>query len=85
MATTSNIISNLMRQLAEVVDLPNSSGGAWSTKSGKSSGPGYGPEGFLRVMAENFYNQTGLTDLNKLGYGKITTPDKNQPALLLPT
>ena len=67
-------VTNVAAQLAGIVD-PSSTGGAWTTKPGKSSGPGFGPEGFLKKMAENFYNQTGLTDLNKLGYGKITTPE----------
>ena len=65
-------ISLVAAQLAQYID-PSSSGGAWSTQSGRRSGAGFGPEGFLKKMAENFINQTGLTDLNKLGYGKITT------------
>jgi hypothetical protein len=59
-------VKNVAKQLAGVID-PSSSGGAWSTQSGKSSGPGFGPEGFLEKMAENFVRQTGLGDINQLG------------------
>ena len=70
-STASDPIQNLSKQLAQYID-PSSSGGAWGTKAGGSSGPGFGPEGFLKKMAENFINQTGLTDLNKLGVRTTT-------------
>ena len=75
-------ISLVAAQLAQYID-PSSSGGAWSTQSGRRSGAGFGPEGFLKKMAENFINQTGLTDLSKLGYGKINTPE-NAPVVREP-
>jgi hypothetical protein len=81
-STASDPIQNLSKQLAQYIN-PSSSGGAWSTQSGSTSGAGFGPEGFLKKMAENFYNQTGLTDLNKLGYGKINTPE-NAPVVRQP-
>jgi hypothetical protein len=59
-------VKNVAKQLAGVID-PSSSGGAWGTKAGKQSGAGFGPEGFLEKMAENFVRQTGLGDINQLG------------------
>ena len=67
-------VTNVAAQLAGIVD-PSSSGGAWGTKAGKQSGAGFGPEGFLKKMAENFYNQTGLSDLSKLGVRTTTEYD----------
>lgn len=83
MAKNYSQFDKLVSQLAEYVD-PNSTGGAWGTKAGRNSPPGFGPEGMLRQLAQRFINATGLTDLNKLGYGKITTPDKNQPVVRQP-
>ena len=67
-------VAKVAAQLVPYID-KSSTGGAWSTQSGKSSGPGFGTEGFLKKMAENFYNQTGLTDLSKLGVRTTTEYD----------
>ena len=61
-----NNFSRVYTQLAGIVN-PNSTGGAWSTQSGKKSGPGLGPQEFLRRLTESFISKTGLTDLTYLG------------------
>lgn len=56
----------LADQLRGYID-PNSSGGAWTTKSGKSSGPGFGTEGMIEQIATRLIERTGIQDLNDLG------------------
>ena len=56
----------LADQLRGYID-PNSSGGAWTTKSGKSSGAGFGTEGMLQQIATRLIERTGIQDLNDLG------------------
>lgn len=53
-------------ELSSYVD-PSSSGGAWGTKAGKSSGPGFGPEEMMRQIAQRLQNATGVSDINDLG------------------
>jgi hypothetical protein len=57
----------LSAQLAPYVD-PSSSGGAWGTEAGGSSGPGFGPEGMMRQIAQRLQNATGVSDINQLGF-----------------
>jgi len=60
-------------QLGAYLD-PNSSGGAWTTQSGKSSGPGFGPEGMMNQIAQRLVSATGITDINQLGFREVDAP-----------
>lgn len=53
-------------QLRSYVD-PSSTGGAWGTKGGKKSPPGFGPEGMMRQIASRVQGATGVSDINDLG------------------
>ena len=62
-------------QLASYID-PSSSGGAWGTASGKSSGPGFGPEGMIKQIAQRLQNVTGVSDINDLELRTVNKPRK---------
>ena len=62
MARREEPFEKLVSQVAQYVD-PNSTGGSWGTKSGKSSGPGFGPEEMLRQLAIAVWNK-GVTILS---------------------
>lgn len=57
--------ARLAVQLRSYVD-PSSTGGAWGTKGGKKSPPGFGPEGMMRQIAQRVQNNTGVSDINDL-------------------
>lgn len=71
MAKNYSQFDKLVSQLAEYVD-PNSTGGSWSTQSGKSSGPGFGPEGMLRELASSLWNK-GVSNLSDLAVRDVDT------------
>ena len=60
MSTISDI-DRVALQFASILD-PSSTGVAWSKNAG-----GFGPEGFLREMAKDFINKTGITDIRDIG------------------
>ena len=53
---------------------PNSKGGAWTTKSGKSSGAGFGFEGMLDQINQRITERVGVEDINQLGLRTIDKP-----------
>ena len=66
-------IQKLAVQLRPYVD-PSSTGGAWGTKAGGDSPPGFGPEGMMRQIAQRFINATGVSDINDLELKTVTKP-----------
>lgn len=62
--------ARLAAQLRSYVD-PSSTGGAWGTKGGKKSPPGFGPEGMMRQIASRVQGATGVSDINDLGVRKL--------------
>lgn len=66
-------IQKLAVQLRPYVD-PSSTGGAWGTKAGRDSSPGFGPEGMMRQIAQRFINATGVYDINDLELKTVNQP-----------
>jgi hypothetical protein len=64
---------SLTDQIRTFID-PNSTGGAWTTKSGASSGQGFGVEGMLNELGQRIEQKTGVTDLNNLQLKYIDAP-----------
>jgi hypothetical protein len=62
--------ARLAAQLRSYVD-PSSTGGAWGTKGGKKSPPGFGPEGMMRQIASRVQGATGVSDINQLGFRNV--------------
>ncbi|NDG19153.1 MAG: hypothetical protein EB117_12890, partial [Betaproteobacteria bacterium] len=58
------------KQAASILD-PNSTGGAWTTQAGKSSGPGFGTQGMLNQIGQRIVEITGITDLSQLGARQV--------------
>lgn len=63
-------LTRFAAQLTAYVD-PSSTGGAWGTKGGKKSPPGFGPEGMMRQIASRVQSNTGVSDINDLGVRKV--------------
>lgn len=53
---------------------PKSFGGAWTTKSGASSGPGFGQEGMIQEIGQRIYERTGISDINNLALKTVDAP-----------
>ena len=56
---------------------PNSKGGAWTSKSGKSSGAGFGFEGMLDQINQRITERAGLQNINDLGVRPVKTVDED--------
>ena len=65
MQRTFDPIQKIAFQIRPYID-PTSTGGAWTTQSGRNSGPGFGPEGMIREIATRLVNQTGIQDISEL-------------------
>ena len=60
---------------------PTSSGGAWTTQSGSSSGPGFGVEGMFAQLGQRLAQDAGLTDINDLGVRTVDGVDEDGNAV----
>ena len=60
---------------------PESKGGAWTTKSGKSSGPGFGVEGMYSQIGQRLAQDAGITDVKDLGVRTTDGVDEDGNAI----
>ena len=70
LAGLANTYKSVGSQAASLID-PTSTGGAWGTEPGKSSGPGFGFEGMLNQIGQRIVERTGITDLSQLGARQV--------------